>query len=688
MAVERRRYRLPRRHRWAGEALEESPALPAQLLAVAAFLVLGASEGGFGSTNWPPAALFLLGLLTVTAIVLGAPRRPRPLVLAGLGLFAAYSAWSYLSITWAGVEADAWEGANRTASYLVVLALFSLWPPGPLGVRLLLGGFGLGVAGIGVVELLRADASAAPGGFFIDARFAEPAGYINANVALWTLGLFGCLTTAALARAHPAVRGAALAGAMLLGGLALLGQSRGWAIAFPLALLFVLLASPDRLRLALAGLALAAGLLPIRRLLLDVHDEYTPAGVDGLLADATAALLLVTVLAGLAGALWAFAERRVRLSDRLGRRLALGTGALLAAGVLLVGGVALASVDDPTGRVSDAWSEFKRGYGDEEQDASRFASGGSNRYDFWTVAWDSFADNPVRGLGAENFQRLYLKVGNSTEKPRYPHSLEIEVLSGLGLVGALLLAGALLALFASGARALAATPALSGAAAAGLGLFVYWFAHASVDWFWAFFGLTGPALAGLALAASARPAAEPSAAQATARTARRPRMAGPVAAGLVAFLLALSVTGPWLSAREVEGAAQSWREDPDAAFSALDRAGALNPLSTVPAATAGTIALRLGREDAAATEFRDVLRRDPEDAYAALELGLIAASRGREREAVRLLSRSLEQNPRDELVRGVLEDVRAGQRVDPARVNDEIARDALEVIDQPSEGRE
>ncbi len=52
----------------------------------------------------------------------------------------------------------------------------------------------------------------------------------------------------------------------------------------------------------------------------------------------------------------------------------------------------------------------------------------------------------------------------------------------------------------------AAVPALRradlGGAAAGIGvlLFVYWLLHSSLDWFWEFPGLTGPALLGLGVA--------------------------------------------------------------------------------------------------------------------------------------------------------------------------------------------
>ena len=123
-------------------------------------------------------------------------------------------------------------------------------------------------------------------------------------------------------------------------------------------------------------------------------------------------------------------------------------------------------------------------------------------------------------------------------------------------------------------------------------------------------------------------------------------------AAVAAALLALAIAAPWLSAREVDHAGDIWRQDPDAAFDALDRAETFNPLSTLPGATAGTIALRLDRTDEAERHFREVLDDDPENAYAALELGLIASAEGDNREARRMLELALAQNPRDPLVIG------------------------------------
>ena len=79
----------------------------------------------------------------------------------------------------------------------------------------------------------------------------------------------------------------------------------------------------------------------------------------------------------------------------------------------------------------------------------------------------------------------------------------------------------------------------------------------------------------------------------------------------------------------MNAAAEGWQEDPQAAFDSLASAGDLNPLSVEPHATAGAIALRLGRPKVARAEFAAVLERDPEDAYSMLQLGALASQLGR-----------------------------------------------------------
>lgn len=654
----------------AGEArywLAESPALVPALIATALLVVLGATEAGFYPTSWMPAGLFLLALTAVAAIALAPPRGVPRASLAALALLGAYAVWTFLSITWADQQAIAWEGANRTAIYVLIFALFTLWPADERGARIVMGLFGIGVAAVGLVELLRANASSEPLGYFIGLRLAEPAGYINANVALWTLGLLACVFTAASRETVFWLRPLFLAGGGVLAPLAVLGQSRGWALALPAALVLFVLITPGRVRLLVAIGAVALATLAQRGGLLAVHDEFEPARLDPLLSDATTGILLGAAVLGLVGLAWALADRQVHLPGPVLRRL--GRGVAVLAVVAVAGAAALAVSGDALDGLGDRWEEFKEGGGPASGE-SRFASGGSNRWDFWTVAWELFEEEPVRGIGMENFQVEYLRRGTSEERPQFPHSLELGVLSQTGLIGAVLLGGALLMALIAAWRVRSAPRGRRAVAGAAVGIAAYWLLHASVDWFWEFAALTGTAMAMLGLAGAVAPRDEP-----TRETARQPvrlRLPAAVTASLAAAALAVSIALPWASELLVREASGNWTEGPQAAFDQLDTAASLNPLSNVPQLTAASIALEIGDMPRARADFAEALDHDPETAYALFELGAIAAERGERAAAVRWLRRALALTPRDELLRETLQDVRAGRSVSVEALNERI----------------
>ena len=78
---------------------------------------------------------------------------------------------------------------------------------------------------------------------------------------------------------------------------------------------------------------------------------------------------------------------------------------------------------------------------------------------------------------------------------------------------------------------------------------------------------------------------------------------------------------------------------------------------------AGSIALRFGELARADHEFSLALGRTPGDAYATLERGAIASSRGDRAAALALLERAVRLNPRDPLAVQALALVRRGGRV-------------------------
>jgi O-antigen ligase len=668
MAVDFRRYML-RRPPWRGDSLaavlRSAPGLPAQVVAIGALLYLAATDGGYYATDWYPAGLVVLALLAFWGA--GVPRvgHASGATLVALALLGLFAAWSLCSVVWAGEASAAWDGGNRAVLYVALFALFSLWTVGTRQARWLLTLVGLGIGLLGVVELLRFSAAGDPEAYMLGGRFSEPVGYQNGNVALWLMGALPCVWLAASREPHPVIRGLALGAASMLSSLALLGQSRGSLFALPVALLLFVALVPGRLRVlaALGAAALAVGFAagPV----LDVVDGAEGPDLPQLVDDAARAIVLPSALLAALGALAALADRRWTPSAGSVRRIrAAGAGVLAVAALALVA-AAVTQAGDLRSEVSERWNEFKSGE-DAAGGTARLGSAGTNRYDFWTVAWESFEREPLHGVGSDNFQQDYLARGGTREKPRYPHSLELAVLSQTGIVGALLFAGALAAALAAAlARRRALSGTAAGAVAAAVGAFAYWLLHASVDWLYELPALGGLALALLALATAVREGdAAPD------RGGAGLRLGAPLLAGVAAMSFVL----PWLAAREIDTAAEVWRASPADAYEHLDRAAGFNPLSARPALVEGTIALQVDQPTRAEGAFRAAVEREPRNAYAWLELAALASERGESALARRRIARALSLDPRDEATRIARDRIAAGDTITPRELSRAILK--------------
>jgi hypothetical protein len=593
---------------------------------------------------------------------------PRPVGVAVIAL-TTYAAWSYLTITWADSKGDAWDGANRTLLYAAVFALFALWRLRAAAAATLLGILAGGIACVAAVELIRAGAASDPGRFFLDGQFTSPTSYANGSVALWTSMLWPSLALASRREVPAWGRAAMGAAAVVLGAVALLGQSRGWLFATPPTAIFFVLVMPQRVRLVLTMLLVLLAEVAISRPLLDVYDASTTPGFGDATASAARAMLIaaavVAAVLGVAGVLERSRPRPSRTAERRSGYALLACSVLVA---VLGLGLFVAKEGSPFTKVADGWDTFKS-QSTPTGSGSRFSQSlGSNRYDFWRVAWARFEDRPLTGIGADNFQEDYLQQGRSGEQPRYPHSVELRTLSQTGLIGAALLLTALGAAAWAAVLAIRRRPGIGAAtAAAGLTCFVSWAVHGSVDWFWEFAGLGAPAFAALGLAAGLAPR-QPGRGRALAR--------GPLAAalGVLALLAALSVAGPWLAQRDVDEAAGTWSAGPQHAFDRLDRAASLNPLSPLPDLVAGSIAVQLRRWDDAERYFAEAQSRDPRNQFAELELGLLAERAGRHPEARARLTRAAALSPRDRITRAARDRLRAGRPVNIVSVNAQLAQ--------------
>jgi hypothetical protein len=594
----------------------------------------------------------LLGLLAVTVGVL------RPLALTGTKLAAlacltAFTLWSFASIGWSRVEGDAWEGSNKTLLYLFTYALFAVVPWPTRTAMLLVGGYALGVAAIGLLTLADAARASDPGDYFIHGRLSEPIGYQNGACALLIGAFWIALFLATRLDLHAGVRAVGLGAAGILAELSLLTQSRGAIVAVPVCLGLYLLLVSGRLR-ALVSLALVGTATVLAApILLDVYPAFRerragPAVDESLLAVGVSFVALV-----LAGCLLALAERRFPLGEA--RTRAAGRIAAVAAAALACVAIVIVAVSGPVDRVEDAWRDFK---GDKQPAAaSNFAHGfTTNRYDIWRVALNEFRDSPVVGLGADNFATQYIEARRSNEEVLSPHSLELRTLVQLGLVGGVLLAGFVAFALTAALRGPFESPLARPLAGALVVVFAYWAVHGSIDWFWDVPALTCPALAALAIAAG---------------VGRRERAGGgarlgpaPAVAGVLAVLAAAtSLIFPWLAEKEMQQAAGSWRRDPGEAFAQLERASALNPLSERPDLLAGAIASRVDDTKTMRRSFERVLVRNSYNWYAQLELGLLAGSEGRREIALERLAAARKLNPREPAIALATEKVRSGKRI-------------------------
>jgi hypothetical protein len=466
------------------------------VLALATPAVLAFFKGGY----FEPArdgALMAAGALVAVAALLAPRALPRAgaprIALAGL---AALTAWTALSTRWAPLDDPAWSTFERDALYLgALLAAAALLRPRAVArcAEPVLAAGAVAVIGYGLLGRLLPDIVHLPPSISAGGRLAQPLTYWNAMGALAAIGVVLCARMAGDAARRPALRAAAAAaGVPLLTGL-YLTFSRGALAACAAGLVVLLTLAPTYTQLravaivgeAGVGGAFAAAASPYVRTLHGAHPALQGAAV--------LAALLVAMAIGAAVQLWAC---RVEAdgTTRLGRlplppRPGWAAAGLVAA--MLVLPVALAAGQDKPASVDPRFGASTR----------RLTSTDSPRYDYWKVALRAFGDAPVKGSGAGGFAVTWLRERPVLSNARDAHSLPIETLAELGLVGF-----AALALFAAGVavsarRAVILDPAFAAGPAAALAAFAF---HASIDWDWEMPALTLVAvgLAGALLAAA------------------------------------------------------------------------------------------------------------------------------------------------------------------------------------------
>ncbi len=210
--------------------------------------------------------------------------------------------------------------------------------------------------------------------------------------------------------------------------------------------------------------------------------------------------------AGVLIAMLAAGRRSVMVNDLVERARRPVTLAVAGVAVLLacivyatssttVEGRSARGIDRAENWVERQWDEFMAPSSYVASGTERLTSASGTRSELYRVAIDGFEDNPLFGSGAGSFEVLWYRNRRVDEDVRDAHSLDLEVLSELGLVGALLLVG----LVGSFGVAIVRTRHKGGAvtrseaAAAGAACCV-WVIHSFVDWDWQM-----PAVSGVTL---------------------------------------------------------------------------------------------------------------------------------------------------------------------------------------------
>ena len=561
-------------------------------------------EGGyFGRVMYPGVGLLGLGLILLLAT---APRRAvlRVPGLARVGIYGllALGAWSLASALWSPTPDIAVQDAQRIVGYAIFFVL-GIWACALLRHRMELAMLPLVVAAAiaAIAALVTLAFADAPLSYLEeDGTLQYPLGYRNANAAFFLVALWPALALAGSPRVAKAIRVGAFVAATACIQIALLSQSRGSIIGAGAAIVVYLLAARNRLA-ALAWLLLA--ILPAAPTVLDsvalfdaakvsenlesAVDEMNSAGASGLVRLAVAAVVCLV-------ALWI--EPRIRISHKVGNRV-------LAAAVVVMAVGVVAATGNPITWAGDRATEFFEGEPDLSESSSRLTlNAGSNRSEIWRVSVEASGDDPIFGLGGGGFQFYFNRERDDPgQLARDAHSVELEMLTELGVVGLALFAIAMVGAFGAAIRARKLGPAAAQLSCGALAAGAYWLAHASIDWFWPYPAVTAGALALLGAASG------PSLLTGAARPGgRRALIAG------IGVFIALLVP-PMLSELLVERSFDTFRTDPDQAYEDLDLARDLNPLSDQPALSEGAIALALDDRERSIAAFREAIREHPEE---------------------------------------------------------------------------
>ncbi|MEA2355231.1 MAG: hypothetical protein QOD61_1360 [Solirubrobacteraceae bacterium] len=486
-----------------GGRVELARAWPSWLAGIVALglLVRMAWDGGgyFPPSYLSAGAIALLVLFGI--LVVRPPHYPLSLpALVGLAGLAGLTGWTALSSGWSPSADGALEAAQRDLAYLGLFGLALVAAGSGRHTRALVWGVLLAITVVcaaGLISRLYPDVLSVPAAQrFPGYRLAYPLGYWNAFGTLSGMGLVLALGLGADPAARALVRGLCAGLAVVFVVALYLSLSRGAWLGVIVGLVVLLALSDRRVSLlSTAGLVALVGGAALLRLRHYPALTTDPRLGAGQLSEGAAygrqliGLLLVAVAANLINAAGAapLRERIPHLAPRLKLRLAAVAGLVLIA-------LAIARAGAVGGFVDRQWTDFLRP-SSTQTGTGRLLNAKGSRSDVYRVALGGFAAHPLIGDGAGSFAIRWIRERRVDETLQNAHSLELETLDELGLVGALLLAVFLGSILAAGVRSRVRAGALDATRTAAVtGAVAVWLLDSAVDWDWQMSAVTGLAL--------------------------------------------------------------------------------------------------------------------------------------------------------------------------------------------------
>lgn len=628
------------------------PAAAGFALPILLILYLAFQGGGYHQGVRSEVGLVVWWIVAVGCICAVLPVvKPTRQGLVALGFMFILALWTALSLIWTDSTGRTFLEIGRVATLLGVLVLATL-AMGRESLRRTL----LGVLfAISIVAVFALASRFEPGWFpnvqassLLDEssnRLFYPLGYWNGLGTLCAIGI--PLAVAAASRARwTLTRSVAAAAIPLLCLTIFYTYSRAGMFAAIVGGLIVLMLAPGRLAMMpnfVPGMFGAGILIVAANQRSELADS--PIGTHASEGGEMLAMTLVVCL-GVAfiQAAFSVAQKQDFFPSLRPSRNQTLVACALGLVFLLVVSVAI----NAPGRASDGWNEFRQPGSVQEIGADRLQSfSGNNREQFWDAAIDEFKSEPVTGRGSGSFEFWSNRSPETNGFVRDAHSLYLEILGELGIVGLILLLGLFGCIFGTGVwlsfsgRSEGRRQLVAGATAG----FAAFAVAAGVDWSWEMTVL--PVSAFLLGAAVLSPDALSRASRSESRFVGM-RLNKPLLAGVVGISLAcMAVTVSILGGSDLMNESHSAFGDgePAVALEKAKDAASIQPYASEPKVQEAQILASLNDKEGALAAVQEATDLDPLNWRPWLVRAQISAQAGHVPESLKAFRTARSLNP-------------------------------------------